>query len=426
MIWSAGILFLLTMSVSALHASPAGTERWYFTHFTADDGLPFNSITSIVQDSNGFLWFATEDGLSRYDGRSFKNFGKKDLGLETDFVTNLCADGAGNLWVGTDNGASRYDFVSDSFIPLDNVSDMQTSVRGKVTHICIDGGGKVWMSVNGLGLFSYDPASDELRNFFCADGRTTLPVNIRTFVIDGNGDFWFSLYFADIWHSDGSLKEMSRVEVGGWQENDDVVAMEKTGQGRILLSSWKNGLCEFDCRTRTFHRLVANLPGRRPKNMYYDRGGRRVWVATTGGLCMYDFNSGKPDFLTADVCDRFSLAGNNVTAAFVDASGGLWVATLSSGLNYASGYHKNFRKYYMADGQNLSGSFIMDIAEDSSGRIWAASENCGLLYVDPSDDALHIFRSGLPTNIRSLCRDGDTMWIGAWGGFGVWIRKPAV
>ena len=414
-LWSVGILFLLTMSASALHASPAGPERWYFTHFTTDDGLAFNSVTSIAQDSNGFIWFATEDGLSRYDGRSFRNFSKEDLGLDTDFITQLCADGNGNLWIGSNNGASRYDFISDSFIPLDAVSDKGTALRGKVTHICIDDGGRVWMSVNGLGLFSYDPATERLRNFFCEDGRTTLPFNIRTFAIDGNGDFWLSLYFADIWHSDSGLQNIERVEIAGWRENDDIVSMERSAPGRIILSSWKNGLGEFDCKKRSFRQYLAYGAGQRPKNMHYDRNNRRVWAATTRGLCMYDLNTGDTTCLASNVQDGFSLSGDNITAVFMDASDGLWAASLSSGLNYASEYHKNFRKYYMADGENLAGSFVMDIAEDSSGRIWLASENRGLLYLDPADDALHFFRSTLPTNIRSLCSDGDDLWIGSWG-----------
>ncbi len=414
-LWSAGILFLLTICVSELHASPASPERWYFTHFTTDDGLAFNSVTSITQDSNGFIWFATEDGLSRYDGRSFRNFRKEDLGLDTDFITQLCADDRGNLWIGSDNGASRYDFARDTFVPLDAVSDMGTRLRGKVTHICIDDGGRVWMSVNGLGLFSYDPATDELRNFFCEDGRTTLPFNIRTFVIDGNGDFWFSLYFADIWHADSGLRNIERVEIAGWKENDDIVAMERSGPGRIILSSWKNGLCEFDCKKRSYRRYLGYERGRRPKGMFYDRNNRRIWSATTRGLYLYDLNTGGTTNLTSNVQDGFSLSGDNITAVFTDASDGLWAASLSSGLNYASEYHKNFRKYYMADGENLAGSFIMDIAEDSSGRIWVASENRGLLYLDPADDALHFFRSSLPTNIRSLCSDGDDLWIGSWG-----------
>ena len=414
-LWSAGILFLLTMSVSVLHASPASPERWYFTHFTTDDGLPFNSITSITQDSNGFIWFATEDGLSRYDGRSFRNFRKEDLGLDTDFITQLCADGSGNLWIGSDNGASRYDFISDSFIPLDAVSDIGTTLRGKVTHICVDDGGLVWMSVNGFGLFSYNPMTDELRNFFCENGHTTLPFNIRTFVIDGNGDFWFSLYFADIWHADNSLQNIGRVEIVGWKSNDDIVSMEKSAPGRIILSSWKNGLGEFDCKKRSFRRYLGYGSGQRPKNMHYDRNNRRVWAATTRGLCMYDLNTGETTSLTSNVQDGFSLSGDNIMAVFTDASDGLWAASLSSGLNYASEYHKNFRKYYIADGENLAGSFLMDMAEDSSGRIWVASEKRGLLYLDPSDDALHFFRSSLPTNVRSLCSDGDNLWIGSWG-----------
>ena len=413
-VWSAGILFLLTVAVS--EASATLSERWYFTHFTTEDGLPFNNITSITQDSNGFIWIATEDGLSRYDGRSFKNFSKHELGLGSDFITFLCPDRDGNLWIGSDNGACRYDFLHDRFIPLDMPSDKGTGVRGKVTHIFIDPDSIVWMSVNGLGLFSFNQQSGELKNFFCENGRTTLPFNIRTFVIDGNGDFWFSLYFSDIWHSDGSLQQMERVGMAGWKENDDVVAMERIGQGTILLSSWKNGLCEFDCKRRSFRVLVPPASGRRPKGMFYDSRNRRVWECTTVGLSMYDCNTCGTSLLQANVRDRFSLSGNIVTAAFVDATGGLWAAALSSGLNYASGYHKNFLKYYMADGENLDGCFVMDVAEDASGRIWCASENMGLLYLDPSEDRLHHFSSFLPSNSRCLCCDGNILWIGGWGG----------
>ncbi len=412
--WSAGVFCLLT-TVCFNAAGGAAADRYYFSHIGTRDGLAFNTVNAIAQDSRGFMWFATEDGLSRYDGSRFKNFHREELGTGSDFITTLCPDGEGNLWIGSDKGATRYDYLRDRFIPIDGTSDKGTVLNSKVTHICIDGGGVVWLSANGLGLFSYDPSDGRLKNYFCEDGRTTLPVNIRSFVIDGNGEFWFSLYFADLWHSDGGLSGMEKVEIAGWTGQDDIMSMDRTN-GKLLLASWKNGLCEYDFRRGTLKRLIPYVPGRRPKGMHFDREGRKIWMATTGGLCIYDLSSGEQGCLHSDEKDRFALAGNNVTSVFVDRSNGLWAGTLSSGLNCAMERHKNFRKYYMVGDESLSGSFIMDMTQDDGGRIWVASENKGLMYMDGKDGGLRRFRSSLPSNIRSICCDGDRLWVGAWGG----------
>ncbi len=412
--WSTGVFCLLT--TICLNASgTAVADRYYFSHVGTRDGLAFNTVHAIAQDSNGFMWFATEDGLSRYDGNRFKNFHREELGTGSDFITALCPDREGNLWIGSDKGATCYDYLHDRFIPLDGTSDKGTVLNSKVTHICIDDGGIVWMSANGLGLFSYNPKTGQLRNWFCENGRTTLPVNIRSFVTDGNGEFWFSLYFADLWHSDRSLSKMEKVDIAGWIGQDDIMSMDRTN-GKLLLASWKNGLCEYDFRRGTLRRLIPHTAGRRPKGMHFDRDGRKIWVATTGGLCMYDLTTGKHSCLLSDGNDKYALAGNNVTSVFVDRSNGLWAGTLSSGLNCAREYPKNFRKYYMVGGESLSGSFIMDMAQDDSGRIWVASENKGLMYVDGKNGELRRSRFALPSNIRSICCDSDRLWVGAWGG----------
>lgn len=445
-IWSAGIAMCLP---AMFHFAPQETvaagieDRWYFTHFTTAQGLSFNNINAIEQDANGFLWFATENGLSRYDGYSFKNFYKKDLGLVTDFITALKADGGGNLWIGTDNGLSFYDYLKDEFIPIRSTSDKGTVINGKVTHICIGADGIVYASVNGLGLFSIDrrcecfsecrePDSKDslysgalkdrhecevLRNYFCEDGHTTLPANIRSFTIDGNGDFWLSLYFADLWHSKADLSSISKVNLNGWKPNDDIISIEKANSGgKLIVSAWQNGLCEYDIRKNTIRKLIPDYNGRRPRSMFID-GSKKIWVATNDGLLLYDRESGKASSLNADSMDRFSIANNSVTAVYVDSSDGLWVSTNSSGLSYASEYNKNFKKYYLADGVSLTGSTVGDLTEDDKGNIYVATVGEGLLVLDSRTGELHHRRySQLPKSLTSICHADGYLWMGSGTG----------
>lgn len=147
-------IVILSMLVTFSVASVAENVDWCFTHFTSENcGLSFDNVNAITQDSNGFVWVSTEDGLNRFDGSGFIAYYREQLGLNTDFITALCPDNEGNVWIGTDAGATFYSYADDSFHPLDKLSDNGVNIDNKVTHICIDKNGIVWLSVNGRGLF---------------------------------------------------------------------------------------------------------------------------------------------------------------------------------------------------------------------------------------------------------------------------------
>lgn len=416
---AAGIfLCLLPFAVSVECGAAAGDNRWYFSHFTSSySGLSFNNVTAVSQDSNGFIWISTEDGLNRFDGISFERYYKEQLGVNTDFITSLCPDSEGNMWIGTDDGVTFYSHKDDCFFPVDKVSDKGTKISGKVTQISIDRDGTVWMSVNGLGLFSYYTATGELRNWFTENGHTVLPANIRSFYIDGNGEFWLALYFLDLWHSGASLESIEPVRLEGWKSNDDIMAIVRNpSDNSVYLAAWQNGLCSADLRKGTFRTVIENRIGFRPTDLAIDRD-KGIWLSTTGGLFRYDSFSGTVERFGSSPEDKFSLADENATAVFVDRSNGLWVGTLSSGLNYSAEYQRNFDKYYLADNENLKGCYVMDMSDDHKGRIWLASEKKGLLYLDTSTGLVHRYRSStLPESIFSICCDADGVWLGSWSG----------
>ncbi len=417
--WAAGMfLCLLPFAVSVECAAYSGDDRWYFSHFTSSDsGLSFNNVNAVSQDSNGFIWISTEDGLNRFDGTSFECYYKEQLGVNTDFITALCPDSEGNMWIGTDDGVTFYSHRNDRFIPLDLVSDKGTTINSKVTQISIDRNGTVWMSVNGLGLFSYYPDTAELKNWFTESGHTVLPANIRSFYIDGNGEFWFALYFSDLWHSDAALKSIEPVRLQGWKSSDDIMAIVRNpADNSVYLAAWQNGLCVADLRKGVVRTIIENRTGFRPTGLALDRD-KGIWLSTTGGLFRYDSVSGTVERFGSSTEDKFSLADENATAVFIDRANGLWVGTLSSGLNYSAEFQRNFDKYYLADNESLKGCYVMDMADDRNGRIWLASEKKGLLYLDTSTGLVHRYRSSiLPESIFSICCDAGDVWLGSWSG----------
>src|SRR5688572_12605269 len=112
------LFFLLARFAGAAGASPETTEPVRFMHLTVEDGLSQNTVRAILQDRIGFLWFATEEGLNRYDGYTFRVFkrNRRQAGtLPDDMVTALCEDRSGRLWVGTVGGLSVFDPRTETF-----------------------------------------------------------------------------------------------------------------------------------------------------------------------------------------------------------------------------------------------------------------------------------------------------------------------
>lgn len=410
--FTVAMLFALTASTAA-----ADDGGWYFTHFTSENsGLSFNNANDVSQDSNGFIWVATEDGLNRFDGTRFVTYYRDRLGVNTDFITDLCPDAEGNMWIGTDAGATFYSYMDDAFFPLDAVSDNGVKINSKVTQISIGRDGKVWLSVNGHGLFSYDRGSGELKNYFSRNGRSILPANIRSFLIDSNGEFYLALYFADLWHSDSSLKNIEKVSLEGWKDNDDIMSIvQNPVDNTVYLAAWQNGLCQADLRKGVFKTLIDNKVGFRPTDLHVDRD-KGVWLSTTGGLYRYDALDGSVKRFSHSVDNKFSIADDAASAVFLDRSNGLWVATLSSGINWSAAFQRNFTRYCEADGEPLLGCYVIDMAVGGDGKVWAVTEKKGLLHM--GDDGLfHRYRSAeLPNSIFSICSDENYLWLGSWTG----------
>ena len=376
-----------------------------FTHYNSGNSeLPYDRVNKIVQDSQGFIWFGTSSGLSRFDGIRFRNYTKEEMGLKSAYVIALCTDSEGNLWIGTDRGVSVYDVDRDRFEPFLRESDLGTVIRNKANVIRRGPDGVMWISVNNQGLFAYDPRTQILRNHFFENGRQTLPVNIRALHVDGDNGLWIGLFyhsFLYIGHdsADHPRRDDAR-EIAAFR-NDNVAAVSSAPDDSETIYVASCLLNRSSGRIRTL--IPVPSRGFTPEDLYVDREGI-VWMSTSEGVYRYDPRTDSARKLACDSHNRFSLSDSHAFAVFIDASDGIWIGTNVGGVNYCGAFQQQFEKYHAADGRSLEDCLVRGFADDGAGRIWIATENEGLLLYDTERRTLNrVVHDQLPNTQFSIC-----------------------
>jgi len=419
---AAGIfLCLLALFAAVPQAGAVNPGSRYFTHLkTTDSGLSYNCVHAIIQDSRGFIWLGTSDGLNRYDGMRFRTFHKNELGGNSGFIVSLCEDDRGNIWIGTDSGVVLYDAATDRFRALDTPSDRGTVIHNKVTTIKKDRQGMIWMAVNNQGLFSCDPESGTLKNYFVEAGRQTLPANITSFCFDVNNECWLSLYFSNLYHADKTLTEATPVEFGDRGQlfrNDNIIEIIESPYNTLYVASVDKGVCEIAPRSNKIRTLIPNAENRYvPESLFSGRDGE-LWAATTKGTYVYRPGSGETLHLTADRQDKFSLSDSHTLSVLVDDSDGIWIGTNAGGVNYSGAFHQNFDKYYIVGGEPLANCLVRGFADDGEGRLWITTEKSGLMTYSLKTKELRKYRNKqLPETLFGIDCDDGKLWLGSFQG----------
>ena len=415
------LLCLLALFAAVPQAGAVNPGARYFTHLkTTDSGLSYNCVHAIIQDSRGFIWLGTSDGLNRYDGMRFRTFHKNELGGNSGFIVSLCEDDRGDIWIGTDSGVVLYDAATDRFRALDTPSDRGTVIHNKVTTIKKDRQGVIWMAVNNQGLFSCDPESGALKNYFVEEGRQTLPANITSFCFDVNNECWLSLYFSNLYHADKALTEATPVEFGDRGQlfrNDNIIEIIESPYNTLYVASVDKGVCEIEPRSSKIRTLIPNAENRYvPESLFPGRDGE-LWAATTKGIYVYNPGSGETIRLKADRQDKFSLSDSHTPSVLVDDSDGIWIGTNAGGVNYSGAFHQNFDKYHIIGDEPLANCLVRGFADDGEGRLWITTEKSGLMTYSLKTKELRKYRNKqLPEALFGIGHDDGKLWLGSFQG----------
>ncbi len=428
------ILLIAVYSFYSLYS-----QSIYFNHLTTDDGLSNNNVFDVIQDHVGFLWFATNDGLNRYDGYDFKIFRNdpsNEKSLSDNSVWVLKEDRKGNIWIGTKNGwLNRFDPVTEIFtrwqIKTEDVNE------NAITYIYEDTKEKIWIGTYRQGLYRLDPESGKLEHWYNKpDDRTSLSNNyISSILEDYKGNYWISTYFGlNKFNPQSSTQEFIRYfKIPGSTNciSDNIIWRLKrsdSDENEIWIGT-ANGLTKYNIYTEKFSQIkIPNPDGLQFGN---SAGGvieeislnneKILWIDSYAGLVRLNLNDGNTARFINNKVDPNSITSSQIHRIFKDRSGVLWLAT-DKGLNYFSLISTKFNylfseKFNLVNPAELNKKNIKAIAITSDNTTWFGTDE-GLYYSSGSNGKMTIYKQKNTDklNVWSLTSDDSgNLWIGTYG-----------
>ena len=415
-----------------------------FNHLTIEDGLSQSSVTCILQDKKGFMWFGTQDGLNRYDGYNIKVF-KNDPGdstsLTDNFIFSIYEDQSGSLYIETQSGTfHQYNPRSESFkIVIKDSVDLERAMVNSVSALLQESSGIRW--TGGLsketGLVRFDTKTGKGTTFKHNPSDPSSLSNDKVYSVfrDRSGNLWVGTFNGLDRFDERTGKFIHyRNNPGDPNSLPDnwVWPIYEDSHGYLWVGTVRGGLSRFNKDSNAFvnYKNDPNNPTSINDNfifsIYEDRAGV-IWIGTNlGGINYINPSTQSFEHYKYDPGNKNSLSDNIVLTMLVDRSGDYWIGTRNGGLNKYD-YHKKIFTCYNHNPSNTNSiisNSVQSLLEDRAGNIWIGTYSSGLDLLNPKTGVFTHYTNNpadsvsLSDNrIYSLVEDRlGNIWIGTYGG----------
>lgn len=385
-----------------------------------ESGISNLSVSSVIQDRYGFLWFGTQGGLNYYDGRTMETIRHNPYdqdGLVHNLIQTMYYDkDSHELWIGTYQGISRLCIHSGQFTNYAAEEGLSNPV---VIAICKGPDGLIWAGTMD-GLNRIHPDSGEITAY-------PVPGNVvRALHVDSQERLYVGTY-EGLYQWDADTLSL---QPAPWElPSAAVMAIAEFSENQLTLGLWEGGVLVIDAESgKTEHHVYDD---NRVYTVFQTSDGTR-WVGTWGGGLFADVPGGERHHFAGEGQEK-SLSHPVVYSILEDHTGNLWVGTNGGGLNKANPRRSNFVRFSHdpGDPQSLSAGKINAIHRDIQGELWIAVYNRGLDRYDSEADTMIKYRTEgdydhpLPTdNVVALHSDRDgRLLAGGSGGLFVYNRE---
>ncbi|SEO97167.1 hybrid sensor histidine kinase/response regulator [Mucilaginibacter sp. OK283] len=442
---------LLLICIIIPFSSYAQNESLKFLHVGTAEGLSQINVNCIFQDSRGFMWIATRNGLNRYDGYRFITYrydDKDSRSLSNNTITDIAEDSSGNMWLATQGGLNMYQRSTGHFIRYLHDISRPNSINDNIINRLLFDNGNLWIATQNGGLDRYNLKTNTFYHFQHndKDAGSLSEDNVRTVYKDSEKRIWIG--------TGGGGLNLYNPKTNNFIHFPYYDPATKTILGKIIpcifedkfhnlwLGSQGDGLFLFDSANKTFKRFVQDKSrtGGISSNTIYalnsDAAGN-LWVGTeNGGLCVLNSQTGKFSTYEHDEVDNNSINGNSVYGICRDRTGNMWVGAFGGGINLSKKSTSSFTLYrHNSHPQSLSNNYVLDLAEDKEHKIWIGTDGGGLNKFDPATKTFKNYKqaangkNSITGNyVLTVKPDYEgKLWIGTWGdGLSVYDPKTNV
>ena len=423
------ICCLLLAQTNFLLAQPDNTKL--YNNLKVKDGLPVNEIFTINQDSAGFIWLGTINGIIRYDGYEMKVFRQDGTGktaLPDNQITAIEKDRKSGLWIGSYEGLIYLETETEKsrLIDLGGVRE--------VRNLLNQGDSILWIGTSE-GLFKLNTQSLEYKIFNQQNSRLGSNI-VRSLYTDAEGNVWIGTFnglnmikrngemlgFDLKGNYKPELKNNLILDIQPYAKNDDSNLWIGTETGLVLFNRKSFQSKVFNSQNSGFgNEVVKCIFPLKPGQIYF---------GTDFGFYFFDSKTGDVQVSTHDPFNNYSLANNVVWDIFQDNAGIIWLATSNgiSQLNTDQGMF-HFTPVYNKVGNAQVGNQVNDLYSDKNGTVWLATKKGVIAQYKNGDTKTFTADNNAPhrlvlNNINTITGDNlGRIWIGSAGGINVWDER---
>lgn len=443
------IKYFLTLSFLTLpiwtHAQGQNDDIKFYN---IAEGVSQHSITSIIQDKKGFMWFGSRYGLNRYDGEQYisyeGNFGDPQRTLTNSYITQLLEDKKGDIWIGTNGGGlNHYNYKEDSFESFTHVPENNKSISGNlITALFFDSEGDLWIGTEKSGLNIFDNNTRTFSRYYHnEDDPSSISNNDLTAIKEDRlGNLWIGTWGGGLNLYDKQSRRFVHYKAETNIDIPDNIIryIHKTQDGTLWVGfqkgirkiTYKEGKHVFSAIQSDNPKLDSVLASV-PVLAIFEDSKARLWIGTENeGLFIFHLKTGQINQYKVNPLSAYSIASNSIWSIYEDKVGTIWLGTFDKGVIKVDNYERKFDHLFQNNlsSSTLSHSVVSCFVEDEKGNLWIGTDGGGLNYYDKVKRKFSHYNKentpGLLSNsILDLLLDSEgNLWIGSWEG-GLSIKR---
>ena len=381
------IILILVCIFSCLKISTSYAnirESFNFKNITIEDGLSQSTVETIYQDSKGYIWIGTNDGLDRYNGYEFKHY-KHDKydkkSIANNYIVDIIEDKNGYIWVSTIGGLSRINPDKDEIKNYYSKEDSGNLSNSNLWQIlCTKDNRLIASTIDGLNV--YDKNKDKFTRILYKEGE--LPSQyIYSLEEDLYGHIWVG--------TDNGLVELDKDLniVKSYHDtigDSDVYNVYDDSKGNIWVCTLDNGLFKINLDDKSVENYKNNnskrsIPSNNVRDIISDSEGK-LWIATDKGLCTFDYE--REEFITYNkkLYQSNSLIDDEIFCLLKDSSGLIWIGTYSGISRFNPNSNFTHFKLDPYEDNSISGNVIHGIYEDDDKTLWIGTNESGVNIIN--------------------------------------------
>lgn len=408
-----------------------------FRILNTTEGLPTSEVQKVFQDSEGFMWFATRNGLCRYDSYRITVF-RSDLSNSHHLTDNniycLADDKRGNLWVGTASGVNRFNKVRGEFeeIPIRN------STNKVVAAILITKEGRILIGLDD-GLFVYDSTSNSFVHHSTLHmGNASITAPVKSIYEDQRNEIWIGTWDSGLYRYSPSRNIVYNYPQLNPRNSAHVIYQDS--RERIWVGTWEGGLHllenPYDPELFSWktYRHDPSLANSLSDNIVYDlcedpQSGN-LWIGTRSGLSiMKDDQPGS--FINYSTFDEINqLPNNEINSIVADNNGNIWIGSIGGGVIYTNTLKPKF-DFFQVHLPEMPTAAIRSIYLNRHDQMWLSVGTYGIVFYDPHNQKI-VPQSEIPefrglnqTTIYDICAYHNDELLFATYGDGLWHYRKS-